>query len=435
MPARRPNKRLLSYLPSLLALGVCGAVLIGLTAPDQSPEQGTPPQAPQSTHEGNVPSGDSGVQECVVTFVAGRKLTGIMMDSNDENIVLRINGIDTTYRRPKIASIDFLPPVAMRFTEFRASIPDSDIDGRLLLVDWLRDRRAYELAIRELDSILELEPDHPNAKILKTWLEEHLKLAQNRVQRKDSAQRVRETRQARNNIPTLSEEQINLIRIYEIDLSNPPRFKVRDETIKELMRRSPELFPVDQRQRQAILDGSDLERLKLLFRHKARDLYPQVQILEDPASFQSFKKNIAGRTGWLINGCATARCHGGADAGRFKLTNRNPNSAESMYTNFVVLDQFKLHDGTPLINYADPERSPLVQMGMVRTRSLYPHPEIDAIKFGRKWRPVFRTTTSMNFQRTIDWIRSLYTPRPDYGFEYPPRGVSNPESTSTSPSP
>ncbi len=429
MPARKPNKQLFSILPSLITLSACGVVLLGFTA------HGQPSNQPATTEPGTRDDESirgSGIQECVVTFLTGRKLTGIMMESNDENVVLRINGIDTTYRRAKIDSIDFLAPVSERFREFRRAVPDSDIDGRLMLVDWLRDRRAYELAIEELESILEFEPNNPQAKILKTWLDEHLKLAQNRVDRAQSSHQIRESRRAKNNIPTLTEEQINLIRIYEIDLANPPRFKIKDKTIKELMLRSPELFPVDDRQRQAIIDGSDFEKLKLLFRHKARDLYPQIQILEDPSSFQDFKKTVAGRTGWMINGCATARCHGGEDAGSFRLTNRSPNSAESMYTNFAVIDQYTLRDGTPLINYSDPERSPLVQLGMVRSRSMYPHPEIDAIKYGRSWRPVFRSITSANFKRTIDWIRSLYTPRPDYGFDYPPESVPDGDIPSSS---
>ncbi|MBL4809818.1 MAG: hypothetical protein JKY43_07160 [Phycisphaerales bacterium] len=431
MPVQRPNKQRLLFAPSLLALSVCGIVLLGFTASEQSHQPAGSDLGSQSEDSAK----DSGVQECVLTFSTGRKITGIMMESNDENVVLRINGIDTTYRRTRIDSIKFLAPVSERFKEFRSAIPDSDIDSRLLLVDWLRDRRAYELAIEELDSILETEPTNPQAKILKTWLEQHLKLAQNRVERKKSSERIRNLRRSQSNIPTLTKEQINLIRIYEIDLTNPPRFKIHDETIKELMHRSPESFPVDERQRKAILDGSDLDKLKLLFRHKARDLYPQIQILEDPASFQDFKKNVLGQSGWVINGCATARCHGGSDAGQFRLTSHNPNSSESMYSNFLVLEQFELRNGTPLINYTDPERSPLVHMGMVRSRSLYPHPTVDAVKFGRKWRPVFRTTTAMNFKRTIEWIRSLYTPRPDYGFEYPPEGEINLDSGSSSPDP
>lgn len=340
------------------------------------------------------------------------------MRSDETSVVLRINGIDTTYRRARIASIKFLPPVEERYRKIRASMAESDIDGRLLLVDWLRDRRAYALAVEELDSILELEPHHPQAKLLKTWLEQHLKLAQS--QPKVTTKAKTNTRVQKNSVPLLTEEQVNLIRVYEIDLTNPPRLIVEDSTIQELIARSPELFPTDEQQRKAIFNWSDIDRLRLLFRHKARDLYPQVKVLEDPASFRKLKKQIAGRSGWLINGCASMRCHGGSDAGRFQLSGQNPNSPETLYTNFLILERFALADGTPLISHSDPERSPLMHMGLVRSRSLYPHPEVDAQAVGRDWRAIFRTTKSTNFKRTADWIRSLYMPRPDYGIEYPP---------------
>ncbi len=368
-------------------------------------------------------------QECVVTFLNGRTITGILMKSDEESVVLRINNIDTTYRRARLASVKFLPSVETRYRTFRKALPDNDIEGRLLLVDWLRDRRAYELAVEELTSILVDDPNNPEAKLLKTWLEQHLKLAQKKaVEPEESTTRIARSRRAQERLPTLSQEQINLIRVYEIDLTNPPRLKVDDSTIRTLMRESPDDFPADQAVRAQILKGSDLEKLKLLFRQKARDLYSEINVLEDPESMQLFRQSVAGKNGWLSNGCATARCHGGPDAGDFKLIGTKPNSTETVYTNFLILERYGLRDGSTLINYQDPARSPLLQMGLPRKKSLYPHPEVDATKFGRDWRPVFRSASSTNFERTLDWMRSMYTPRPDYGIEYPPPSPESDES-------
>jgi hypothetical protein len=311
MPARIPNTQSLLNL-YILVLFLCVLGSFGFIAPENqnTPTQTAPSTTPEnSTTTSQAPDPDE-IKECVVTFLNGRKLTGLLMSSGVESIVLRINGIDTTYRRAKIASVNFLPPIRVRFQQFRNALQDNDIDGRLLLVDWLRDRRAYELAVEELESILLIEPDHPQAKILKTWLEQHLKLKKKRIDRSKTIKK-RSAPIQHNAVPLLTKEQINLIRVYELDLADPPKFKIHDSTIKELMARSPDAFPVDQRQREAIMNGSELDKLKLLFRHKARDLYPQIQILEDPASFQSFKKHLAGKTGWLLNSCATARCHGG----------------------------------------------------------------------------------------------------------------------------
>ncbi len=428
MPARQPNKASRFRLRSATSVTglLCTLMLIGFA---QQPEQSTPTQVTDSEQSQGTESVETTLQECEVTFTSGRTLTGIMMESDEDAIVLRINGIDTTYRRARISKLEFLPPVEERFKSFRAAIPDNDIEGRLVLVDWLRDRRAYALAIEELASILEVEPNHPQAKILKTWLEQHLKLIENRSKESDTSDKTKTTRTIKQSaIPLLSEEQINLVRVYELDLSDPPDLKVKNETIRALMSQMPGAFPVGEEEREAILDSDDLDKLRLLFRHKARDLYSEVQVLEDPQSFKDFNKHIAGRTGWLINGCATTRCHGGAEAGDLQLVGRHSNSTQALYTNFVILDQYELADGTPLIDYVDPDRSPLVHMGLVRSRSLYPHPEVDAQKFGRDWRPVFRSTKATNFKRTTDWIRSIYTPRPDYGFQYPPPDAEGSQS-------
>lgn len=424
MPVHQPNtsplaprqltKRSMKQLPTLGALILGSITLFGFTAHQDSQSNSLPAVIDQPIQDDI----DTTLQECVVTFTNGRQITGILMESNEDAVVLRINGIDTTYQRSNIANTRFLPSVESRFIQFRSALSDDDIDGRLLLVDWLRDRRAYAMAVRELDSILEISPNHPQAMLLKTWLNQHLKLVQNRaIKEQQSSKATRTPKLSR--IPLLTPEQINLIRVYEIDLDDPPKLKVDKSTIQTLMHQSPELFPVNEEDRERLLGGSDLDRLKLLFRFKARDLYDEIQIFEDPQTFKDFKKFVAGNTGWLINGCATAQCHGGEEAGELRLVGSRANSPESLYTNFMILDQFQLKDGSPLINYTDPERSPLVQYGMVRSRSLSPHPEVDAASIGRDWRPIFRSTKAKNFNRTIEWIRTLYTPRPDYGIPNP----------------
>lgn len=411
MPLRGPNIILCRMILPLVCVGALfGVGQSSSTDPESNP---TVPIVVERDL-------DSVASECVVTFLNGRTITGILMESDEESVVLRINGIDTTYRRARLASVRFLPSVESRYRTFRAALPDSDIEGRLLLVDWLRDRRAYALAVEELESILLDDPTNAEAKLLKTWLEQHLKLAEKRLDSSKSRPTRISSHRVKNLVPTLSEDQINLIRVYEIDLTNPPKLKVQDSTIQQLMNDSPDDFPADQAVRSQILKGSDLERLKLLFRQKARDLYSQVKVLEDPASMVLFRQSVAGQNGWLTNGCATARCHGGPDAGELKLVGTKANSAQTVYTNFMILERFELRDGTSMINYSDPERSPLVQMGLPRSKSLIPHPDVDATKFGRDWRPVFRSSSSLNFQRTLDWIRAMYTPRPDYGIEYPP---------------
>lgn len=370
-----------------------------------------------------APQADDTVREVVVTLTSGREITGFLVSENDEQVVIRINGIDTTLPRNRVAGVRELAPVSERYRELRGMVDDNDIRARLALVEWLRARRAYRLAQSELESILERDPGNPDAETLLNWVRNHLALAE-----REPRQQARERRApAAPSIPTLSDADINRIRVYEIDLRTPTRVIVPDDVIRELMVRFPDTFPVSVEERDAILKSDPMDKLRLLFDRKARDLYDRVRILEDPPAMSGFKNRVhAGSGGWLMNACASNRCHGGSEAGRLQLLTQRPNSDQTAYTNFFILDNFRLADGTPLINHEEPARSPLLHMALPRRASLYPHPEVNRQVRGQDWRFVFRNTSDRGFQQTVEWITSLYRPRPDYGIVYPP---AQPESS------
>ncbi|MCC5822052.1 MAG: hypothetical protein LAT64_02070 [Phycisphaerales bacterium] len=357
---------------------------------------------------------DAPFTEVVVTLVGGRELRGRLIERNDEAVVIQINGIDTTLPRHRVASVRVLPPVEERYRTLRAAVEDSDVRARLALVEWLRGREAYQLALEELEGILEVDPGNPDATTLKNWLENHLRLAaRSRTQRRERREPPAPA------INTLTEQEINRIRVYEIDLSTPTRIIIPDAVMRELMVRYPETFPVEHDEREAILKREPMDKLRMIFERTARDLYDRVRVLEDPPAMATFKSRIHGSGGWIVNACASNRCHGGTEAGRLQLLNQRINSDKTVYTNFLILERFRLADGTPLINHDEPARSPLLHMAMNRQASLYPHPKVDVRAVGRDWRPVFRSTEDRRFRETVAWINSLYNPRPDYQIEYP----------------
>jgi hypothetical protein len=389
-----------------------------------------------------VPDPSAGIEECIVTLISGRRITGELIRQDGLIVVIGINGIETTFQRSKVDSITILPPVPTRYREMRDAIADEDIENRLALVEWLRARKAYVLALGELDSILLIEPENPQAKLLHTWLSEHEKLGAGRTRHTDTAQdpapsdattpSPRSTRPQRNAVPTLTPEQINLMRVYEIDLRNPPKLKVPDDTLRALILRSPDAFSPNEDEREAVFHLPEVEKLKILFKLKARDLYNQVVVLEDPESLQRFKQEVHSQRGWIINACASTKCHGGINTGGFELINTRPNSNETVYTNLYTIEHYRLKDGSALINYDSPERSPLLQMGMIKKNALSPHPEIPKIKRGAQVRPIFRSTRDRKFRDALEWIRAMYQPRPDYGFDYP--NQPEPNQTKSSPS-
>lgn len=437
IPSAKPPLRIAT--PVLVSFLCANAVLllVALMLPAPAHPHAVVPVSWVTEPEPDAPV-DQAMRECVITLTSGRTITGELIREDSRIVVIGIEGIETTFQRRLVSSIVVLPPVAERYRDLRATISDDDIDARLALVEWLRARRAYALALRELESILLLEPNNSHAKLLHTWLAEYDKLSrseqpEDKDQEKASpegaqsppAQEPREYQIRRNELPLLSDEQINLMRVYEIDLRNPPRIKVPDDVIQELIQRNPEAFSPNEDERQAVFDLPEIEKLKLLFSLKSRDLYARVQVLENPSSIKRFKDQVHNGRGWLINACASTRCHGGVDAGSFQLINDRPNTDETVFTNLYIIENTKLSNGLPLIDYNSPERSPLLQMGMIESNALVPHPEIPRGYPGTGYRPIFRNTRDRKYQQAVDWIRSMYQPRPEYGFDYPPK----PETT------
>lgn len=358
--------------------------------------------------------------ECVVTRRDGGEVSGILIERGEEEIVIRVAGIRTAIPREQIADVRFLAPVEERYEQLRAAIDDSDVEGRLHLAEWLRDRERFGLALDEVLGVLEIEPFNKRARDMRTWLD-----AQLRMSRRDDGEdrgvapiEVLGAEREKRAFPLLSRDEVNVIRVYEVDLGDPPKMLIGRDVIQRLMEEnaSSDLIPATREGREALFRAPPHRVLELMFRLQARDLYKEVRVLEDPASMRRFKRDL--HAAWFVNACASARCHGGEEAGRLWVHDKNVNSDQTAYTNFIILDQFRLADGTPLINWAEPARSPLLQMALPKGVSLYPHPEVGSGRGTRSWRPVFRSTDDRRFQDALAWIDSMYRPRPDYRIDY-----------------
>ncbi len=361
--------------------------------------------------------------ECIVHLTNGRRITGRLVARADSEVTVRIGEIPTTIKRAEIDRVEVLPPVLDRYAQMRAAIDDSDVSGLMVLVDWLRVRQCYTEALVELDHILRVDPGNAKAREQRKLIEQ-LRVIATPPARPDPqanpAPAPRPARPPRPEFPLLSVDDINLIKVYETDLAKPPRMRIDRETIEELIAAyaQSDLIPTSKEGRDALLRQSPERILDLMFRLRAREFYPRVKIIDQPESMQAFRESVHGA--WLLNSCATDRCHGGADAGRLMLTNRSRNAEPALYTNFLILERFTLSDGTPLINYDQPQRSPLLHLGLPRERSLYPHSQSGA---ARGWKPVFTSQRDRRYEQALDWIRSMYRPRPEYPVTYtPPQG-------------
>ncbi len=360
---------------SVALLSCCAIALAALgpagPAPLDTQTQPPPPTQPQSQPEAPP--------ERVIVFCRdGRRVEGRFIRQDPSEIVLEIAGIETAFSMSEVLRVDPVPPVSEHYRMLRAVIADDDTEQLLLLVDWLRDREAYSLALVELAHILTVDPANTDAQTLKLQVESLVQLkAEALAQRSESdPAEPREHRASpqRPEFPVLTPDQINLLKVYEVNLDDPPRMTVDRETIRDLIatHAGHELIP-QSREAQAALERRPAAYiLELMFRLKARDFYNRVRVEGEPEAFRRFRDEV--HRPWLVNSCASTACHGGQQSGRLWLTNTSQNAERTIYTNFLILDRYRLPDGAPLINYERRPRAPAPDGPAPRGQPLPPPP-------------------------------------------------------------
>ena len=97
----------------------------------------------------------------------GQVITGTLVEESDEAVTLTINGIRTTIETRKIRESYIQPPIEERYKATRASIDDDDAESLIQLAKWLMDKGRYDLALIELDGVLEHEPFNDAARSLR----------------------------------------------------------------------------------------------------------------------------------------------------------------------------------------------------------------------------------------------------------------------------
>jgi hypothetical protein len=394
-------------------------------SPDVTTPQGAP--APDSARGGRTPPKTG--QEVLVVLASGEQLEGEFVSQDAIRVVLRIAGVEVNLDRPGIERMTVLDPPEVRYKRMRAAIADDDPDRLVMLAEWLQRRRMFKEALAELDTALKADPSHADALRTRAIVAPLAALAERSSPGQGAHEdRERQAREARRfptrpkitDFPLLSKHDINLLKVYEVDLRDPPKLTVARETVERLLVQYGEepIIPGTREGREAFLKKPAEEVLDVMFRLRAREMYGEVKVHDQPRSMRKFRDHV--HAGWLVTSCASTACHGGSEAGRLQLFNYRPTSDESVYTNFLILDRFVTRDGERLIDYDKPDRSLLVQMALPRDDVRSPHPQIPG------WRPAFRSRDARRYVQTLDWIRSMYRPRPDYPVEYQPPGSRSP---------
>lgn len=391
-------------------------------APEPVVEEPDPRRAPEE--------GD----DIVVVLASGERVEGEFVGQDEIEMVVRVASVNLRIDRSTVERVIVLDPPLVRYERMRRLIGDEDVDRLLMLADWLRREKLYEQSLAELDHILEVSPNDGEALRLRKVVANLLAL-ERRARAQEQVRRVEgspdqtgepepkspaATRPKPGEFPVLRADQIALMKVYEVDLRDPPRIVIDREVIDRLIRDYGDnpLIPSSREGKEALYRKPAPEILDLMFRVRARELYERVQVVDLPRALRKFRDHV--HSAWLINSCASTRCHGGSEAGRLRLTNYRPTSEESVFTNLLILERFRTSSGQPLLDFAEPERSVLLQMGLPRNDSLSPHPVVPG------WTPAFRNRDARRFAQAVDWMRSMYRPRPEYPIEYTPPGQGAP---------
>jgi hypothetical protein len=359
-------------------------------------------------------------QSGTVLLRNGEVFRGTILADDFDGVTMEIAGIRSFHPRTSVLRTTLEPPFETQYRELRKAIPEADHVRRLALCQWLFDRKMYEICRDELDDLLE-SFDLGEARRLRRLVEAQLALNDPIETESDGrggfpADRPdRGTMALRDLLPNrvLTAEDVNLIRVFEIDFRRPPRVSIPQETIRTLIEENaahPSIPPTSEG-RTRMFRADPLDLVRLMFELKARDLYSEIEVESEPYALNLFRRRV--HDAWLIGNCATSRCHGGLDGGRLFLHNRNSRDDRVRFTNLLILLRAELGP-QPLVDFERPLDSLVVQHALPRTEARFPHPDVPG------WKPVFTNANQRLLADSLKWIESMYRPRPAYPVDYEP---------------
>lgn len=370
------------------------------------------------THLVDGPSG----RRVRVTFNDGRNLVANLIDDGFESVVLDIGGVRTSYDRAAVSLVEPFPTDRELYDRFRTTLDPDQYEARYTLAVWLHSRKMYDEAKGELESLLEAT-NHYEAKRLLAEVKAQLDLLKPR-ERPADAESSRGSDDSSRPDPVrgriLTPAEVNLIKVYELDLDNPPRLKVSDELIRAMFEKyaDSELIPAKAAERNAFFSKDPVDIVRILFALKARELYGDIDVLGEPEQLNLFRTRV--HNTWLIGNCATSKCHGGPDGGRLYLHNRNHKNDEVRYTNLLIALRTTIN-GQALVDFERPIDSLLYQYALPRTEARRQHPDV------RGWEPVFTPSRRGLAEDFVKWVNSMHRPRPEYPVEYEPPALDSPD--------
>lgn len=360
----------------------------------------------------------------------GTVMRGDVELTKDEVLIRNVAGV-VRCPRARIARIEWLEPARTVQSEYLRrlyGLTADDVKGHFALAEWLVERKALELAHKQCETVLKLDPAHEQAQLLLEKIEkESARTADAEPLDGDRAPARAEEgggpkpRRAYTAVEPplpLSPRDILKLKLSEIELDGPAerltvRFqKLRGEPdVEDLVREEMvNAFDYDPEWQRILERAQPYEKLPVVLKATGLKYANRIEVRGDPQRFSTYRRRVLPL---LIRGCARSGCHGGQTAYVFRFPAGLQSSEGFVYTSFVMLDQMNTVVG-PMLDRALPEESALLRYLLPAEEGQEVHPPVERGRVA----PVLRGTQDPRYQTLIDWISSLRSPHPDYQLRY-----------------
>ncbi len=374
----------------------------------------------------------------VVKTTTGQTYIGDVDDSKPGYVTINRKGIPTRVQRADVASIQLADDFPTFYRQRMAQLGPQDVQGRLQLARAAFEFREYNLARDAADSALQIDPNNADAVAMLETIRVQQRLEKNKppppgdatgaapVSRPAATESAGGPAQPPENAKLLKPAEINAIRQAEM---RPEDVGVRIRFDRNVLKRYVEYtnrVPADfyalnaMQQAEAIMHDGPVEMRK------------DIQIQNDPPALLQYRRLVQP---FLVQNCATTGCHNGSNPKYNAIL--PPESDAATYTNFYILDKYikKMpqsadavfgHGDARMIDRQRPAQSLLLQYALPGAISEIDHPDV------QNYHPPLRGLTDPRYRQLLDWVGSSLQPvDPDYGFDYPVPGATQPATNPT----
>lgn len=356
-----------------------------------------------------------------------------MIDENDTMYLVNQRGIESRIPKENMKTLTW-GTFDELFTKSVAALKKDDVAGRIALGRKAFDAKRYELAQTVLEEAVAIDPNSAEATDLLKLTQSHRRLEHN-----SNADHVDHAPTTPNGTTptshgvwtTLSADQVNRIKQLELDRGTDQKISVAfDKSAKSKYFENNPGLTVDNQPMDRV-SWNKLPPATVAFEiiKNGGELAKDVRITSDPSTVAAFRKTIQPI---ILQGCATANCHGGNNesARKFPLINPAVDTA-SAYSNFLTLTTYKSKASKEIsaenvfsptmnrmIDRSAPEKSMVLAYGLPQQMTDLKHPPVKNLT------SIFNKggKTDDRYTKVLDWVKSLddIEKDNDYGFTFVP---------------